>query len=167
MSDKDRSLHPCRTNKAGLSLHTQKQLLQDIEDAGGIGDGKTIPFHFSQLCDKRKDVYGEPASKQRKKIRNKVDAWRAKSQEEYFGILASFGIQTPVIVNSSLRLVPSPQSSPQSQYSPQSSSEKSSISPTPTPPRSNPARERTRQTMFQSPKRIVHRDDDDNGKLKS
>lgn len=161
----DRTKHPYRTNKAGVALHIQKQLLQDIQDAGGIGDGQTLPFKLSKLCDKRSDVYGKPGSKQRVKIRNKVYTWQQKSQQEYFDILSSFGIQTPGVG----RQTPVLNSSPlRPLHSPQSSfcEEMSWTSPPPTPPRSTPGRESIRHAVFQSPKGI-HYDDDGNGKLES
>lgn len=161
-----RQKHPCRMNKAGLSFHIQKQLLKDIQEAGGIGDGISLPFRLSRLCDKHKDIQSEKGSNLHKQIRNKVYSWQKITQEEYNSILASIGIQTTQVLLS-------PQSSPQSQPSsgtPSSGTPSTGIaliSPMPTPARSTPGEKiMIGNTMYHSPtprKMLTYDDDNDDG----
>jgi hypothetical protein len=98
-----RSLHPARTNRAGLPLHKQKQLLQAIEGYGGIGDDFGKPFKLNRICKRRTDLYGEPGSELRRQIQNKVHYWRCLPKVEYLELLRSFGISSqPELVKPAL-----------------------------------------------------------------
>jgi hypothetical protein len=52
-----RPVNPTRTNKGGLSENVQKQLLQDIEDSGGL---RGTSFDLKHICDSKTDVYSLP-----------------------------------------------------------------------------------------------------------
>ena len=56
--------------KAGISLNLQKQLLSDIEAAGGLE-----LVSLKKLCDSKPDIYGQPASELRRRVQNKVNYW--------------------------------------------------------------------------------------------
>jgi hypothetical protein len=87
-----RALHPARTNKKGLENHLQKQLLQDIENCGGIGDEAGAPFNLKAICNRRPELYGESGSQLRDKIGDKVQAWRKLTRPEYLKLLEHFGV---------------------------------------------------------------------------
>ena len=87
-----RRKNPCRSNKRGLPLHLQKQLLQDIEASGGFFSSQAKSYYFLRnICDKRPD-YGASGSSTREQIRYKFNAWRDFTPPEYFSLLSQFGI---------------------------------------------------------------------------
>jgi hypothetical protein len=118
-----RRLNPARTNTKGLPLNLQKQLLQDIEASGGIGDGHGTPFKLLSICNRRSELYGEAGKGGlRRKVQNKVQAWRNLNAVEYYKLLAYLGVQPGL-----------EQSLPLSAPEPHASYPTPSPTPTPTP----------------------------------
>jgi len=78
---KGRTKHPLRTNKAGLSLHIEKQLLEDILSYGGIAADGTIAWKLQTLLDARKDIYSTKAI--RDKIAQRLRVYRRMPVEEF------------------------------------------------------------------------------------
>ena len=64
-----------------LSNSVQRQLLQDLELAGGVS------CSLKRVCDQKPDIYGTPASKLRKVVSNLVSTWRRLSPESYDQLL--------------------------------------------------------------------------------
>jgi hypothetical protein len=100
-------------NIASLPNHLQTQLLQDIENAGGIKDSLST---LKRICDNKEDIYGPPLSELCKKVQERVRYWQAFPEDEYYHLVATLGIQlqgtpqrTPDKVDSTLI-----QSSPES-----------------------------------------------------
>lgn len=82
--DKD-SPAPKGSKARGLPLHLQKQLLQDIEEAGGCK-----AFKFLHLCDRKPDFYGAPGSERRRQIQNKYYKWSNYTSSKYVKLLKTF-----------------------------------------------------------------------------
>lgn len=74
----------------GLPTDVLQQLLQDIEDNGGLHDG----FKLKALCARKPDVYGLPASARRRAIQNKTQRLKRMSRVAYLELLLSFGISS-------------------------------------------------------------------------
>ena len=72
----------------GLPLDVLHQLLQDIEDQGGLHNA----FQLKALCARKPDVYGMPASAMRRAIQNKTQRLKKMSRESYLELLLSSGI---------------------------------------------------------------------------
>lgn len=89
VSSASRLRHPARTNNAGLPLHVQKQLLQDIENARGI----SFSYDLKRICDQRQEIYGEPGTERRRQVRNKVQHWRGLERGAYVEILFNLPFQ--------------------------------------------------------------------------
>jgi hypothetical protein len=72
------------SQRSGLPIFIQKQLAQDIEEAGGIQafKGKSSQL-LSTLCNANEDVYGKRGDPVRKKITKKVAAWKYLDETEY------------------------------------------------------------------------------------
>lgn len=89
---------PSRSSK-GLPQHVQKQLLQDIEQFGGIGvcpPGSSftrLPFKLQHLCKRRCDIYGRPGTDLRKQVENRVQKLKKLKQADYYRLLAELGVQ--------------------------------------------------------------------------
>jgi hypothetical protein len=66
-----------------LPIFTQKQLAQDIDEAGGIKVFKNSKQPLSILCNNNEDVYGKRGDSIRAKITKKVIAWKALDEAEY------------------------------------------------------------------------------------
>jgi len=62
----------------GLSVHLKKQLVADIEAAGGIQ-----VVSIKRLCDSKPDIYGDKGSAKRRQVQNKVYRWQKFSLPEY------------------------------------------------------------------------------------
>jgi hypothetical protein len=87
-----------RTNNVGLPTHVQRQLLQDIETAGGIGSG----FSLRHICDSKEDIYGTASSSTRRSVRNKVYQWqKVLPRDEYNLLLATHGIRPHLLLQAS------------------------------------------------------------------
>ena len=69
--------------RAALPIFTQKQLAQDIEEAGGIGVFKNSKQPLSILCNNNEDVYGKRGDSIRAKITKKDVNWKAFSEAKY------------------------------------------------------------------------------------
>jgi hypothetical protein len=86
------------TDKDKIPLYIKKQLADDIETLGGIGNifqrGKT-KHSLSELLDHREDIYGVRGSDVRLKIRNLVVYWGRLPYTEYSNkVLFKFKIQS-------------------------------------------------------------------------
>jgi hypothetical protein len=72
------------SQRSGLPIFIQKQLAQDIEEAGGI---KVFKENSSQLlsvlCNENEDVYGKRGDPIRSKITKKVLGWKQLDQGSY------------------------------------------------------------------------------------
>jgi len=83
-----RKVHPLRTNKNGLPKNIQKQLLFDIQAAGGIQN-----CNLKSICQKRPSTYG---GENRRKIQNKVNGWKSRlSAAEFNAICKQAGVPIP------------------------------------------------------------------------
>lgn len=71
----------------GLPVHIQKILLEDIEAAGGLG-----VCNLPRICNKRVDIYGNPNSKRRRAVRNKVARWKKLKERQYSRLLEQLGL---------------------------------------------------------------------------
>jgi hypothetical protein len=78
-----------------LSTSVQKQLLEDIESAGGIASN----FRLRDILNSKSDVYGPPHLAQRRSVQNKVDDWKRKSSNEYLTLLAAHRVQPYAVRN--------------------------------------------------------------------
>ena len=100
-SPRIRSTQPSRTNAAGLPLHVQKSLLQDIEESGGLGlvgcgptsTSSAKAFCLKRICNRRSNIYGEVGSERRRQVQNKVTRWKCLEQADYFLLLADLGVR--------------------------------------------------------------------------
>jgi hypothetical protein len=90
-----------RSNSAGLSDPHQKQLACDLEDWGGFDRVDSVTHGFTQFCneqsskdEERSYLYGEVSSKQRDRIRHKLEHWRKSQAKDggYYDLLQSWGI---------------------------------------------------------------------------
>jgi len=108
--------YPLRSNSRGLPLHIQKQLLQDIEAAGGLTAAK-----LANICNRRSDIYGTPASTRRSQIQQKVKRLKLLSREEYLILLTEHRI-FPSELKADTPLTRTPSRSQQPQPSPLPSS---------------------------------------------
>lgn len=77
---------PCR----GLPTAVLRELLQDIEDNGGLNEN----LRLKSLCAKKPDVYGLPASARRRAIQNKTQRLKKMSRVAYLELLVSMRIST-------------------------------------------------------------------------
>jgi hypothetical protein len=90
-----------RTNAAGLPLHVQKSLLQDIEESGGLGlasfgltsSCSAKAFALKNICNRRSDIYGVVGSERRRQVQNKVSRWKCLEQADYYLLLANLGVR--------------------------------------------------------------------------
>jgi hypothetical protein len=68
------------SRRLGIAISVQKQLAQDIEEAGGIkkfvGTELVAKQALSLLCNKRQNIYGERGDRIRTKIHKKVYSWK-------------------------------------------------------------------------------------------
>ena len=77
-----------RTKKQGLALHLEKQLLQEIEEAGGL-----FAVSLKDICDEKPDDYGRPASPRRAQIQDRVQYLKTRLQApEYLAWLEHLGV---------------------------------------------------------------------------
>lgn len=72
----------------GLPKHLFKELLIDIEAAGGLSTN----FNLKHLCNQKPHSYGIPNSKLRKQIQNRVDRLKNLTAADYQEYLNFFGI---------------------------------------------------------------------------
>lgn len=64
----------CRTQKNGLPLPIQKQLILDLEKAGGV---------FARIDYNARPDYGLPNTPERRRVRNKIRVWKKLKPDEY------------------------------------------------------------------------------------
>ena len=65
-----------RTTSIGLAIPTQQQLLQEIENKGGLTEFSKKRYALKELCDKKTDIYGDTGSTLRRQVQDKVKHWR-------------------------------------------------------------------------------------------
>ena len=85
------------SSRRGIAYFTQKQLVQDIEAAGGIKAFKTGNEHaLSILCNNRTEVYGERGDKLRIQIQKKVYRWVLLDRDKLYAenVLTKFGVKS-------------------------------------------------------------------------
>jgi hypothetical protein len=80
---------PYRTNKASLPSHLERQLLQDIENAGGIQCSFSILMH---IYNDKQDIYGCPTLEAHKKVQERVPYLRNLPRDEYYHLVATVSI---------------------------------------------------------------------------
>ena len=81
---------PMQTKK-GIQPKQLNTLLQDVEARGGIHAGGMALRH---ICNCKPDVYGEPGTKKRRVIQNKMHHLKLLSREDYLEMLSTMGIHT-------------------------------------------------------------------------
>jgi hypothetical protein len=69
----------------GLTSSIQKQLLVDIEEAGGLAS-----CNLEVVCNAKEDIYGQPNSKHRRKVQNVLKYWRGLSAQAFAAKRQSF-----------------------------------------------------------------------------
>jgi hypothetical protein len=74
----------------GLTVIQQRQLLIDILARGGIN-----AFSLQSLCNLKPDIYGAPASEQRRKTQNKVHRWKRLTPSEFKLLIVDLKIKRP------------------------------------------------------------------------
>lgn len=76
----------------GLGISLSRQLIQDIDDSGGIKQ-----FSLKSICDKKPEFYGSKGTSLRRKVQNKVAKWKALSEEKYQDVRFEylFGVSSP------------------------------------------------------------------------
>jgi hypothetical protein len=74
----------------GLSSSIQKQLLVDIEEAGGLAS-----CVLEVVCNAKEDIYGQPNSKHRRKVQNVLKYWRGLSAQAFAAKRQSFLLLEP------------------------------------------------------------------------
>ena len=91
-----RKKNPARTNKRGIDLPHQKQLLEDLEASGGLFSISAQHHGIPQFCNKKSTdneaTYGAFDSKRREQVRNKLRNWVRLGEEGYESILISLGV---------------------------------------------------------------------------
>ena len=92
VSPSSRTKSSARTNKRGLAESILEQLASDAEDRGGLFFLLTQKDYLKQFCAGKEDVYGQPGSKVREQVRNKLQRWGRLSPLEYRDVLLSFKI---------------------------------------------------------------------------
>jgi hypothetical protein len=86
--------------RSALPIFIQKQLAQDIEEAGGIkvfkeNSGGTANQLLSGLCNDNKDIYGKRGDKIRARITKKVITWKGLDKAEYIDkVLNRLGVKS-------------------------------------------------------------------------
>jgi hypothetical protein len=84
------------SQRSGLPIFVQKQLAQDIEEAGGIKVFKENSSHLlSGLCNDNEDVYGKRGDPIRRKITKKVTTWKLLNEAGYVDkVLNRLGVKS-------------------------------------------------------------------------
>lgn len=73
------------TNRSKLPLHIQKQLAQDIEEAGGIRSFRSDKTKsLLQICNKQTDIYGKSGEETRKRIQKKFYWWQQLDLQDLY-----------------------------------------------------------------------------------
>ena len=87
--DTSDSNHPTPQLARGLSETNFKQLLTDIEEAGGIGF-----FSFGKICKEKPEIYGNPDSALRSQFRNKLRSLRSYNSTDYQLVLGQYNVKS-------------------------------------------------------------------------
>lgn len=87
----------------GLPHCVEEQLLRDIEAFGGIAS-----INLSHICNLKPETYGEPSTQQRKKIQNKVNAWKQLNCRDYKRLLGLYRITSRATTGSNTTAPPAP-----------------------------------------------------------
>ena len=93
-----RSKNLARTNRRGLSVAAQKEILEDLESAGGLAHVLSLvgPHPISDFCAKgeqaKADIYGSQRTSQRRRVVNKLRHWKELPADEYQALLLTLGI---------------------------------------------------------------------------
>lgn len=75
---------PPSNKRPSFEFDLEAQLLQDIENSGGIHS-----ISLRRICDLKPFLYGEKNSKERKRIQNKVNRWKHFKSKEYKQLLCN------------------------------------------------------------------------------
>lgn len=75
---------PPSNKRSSFEFNLEAQLLQDIENSGGIHS-----ISLRRICDLKPFLYGEKNSKERKRIQNKVNRWKQFKSKEYKQLLCN------------------------------------------------------------------------------
>lgn len=88
-----------RSNVRGLSEWEQKLVAADVEAFGGLAEIKARAGNFRTFCDQfakideeRKRIYGVVESKERERVRHKLDFWRKLGPDQYITLLQQWNI---------------------------------------------------------------------------
>ena len=95
-----------RANGAGLPLPLQQQLVQDIEDSGGLSTLSKKRHALDQLCGRKTDVCGEGGSTLRRQVQDKVKNWKKLSEAEHQEVANNLGVLTSKQKNVTNTLLP-------------------------------------------------------------
>jgi hypothetical protein len=76
------------STSVSLSLSLQRQLLSEIELAGGIHNAS-----LKAICQAKPDTYGVKNSSQVRSVQNKVYKWKQLDTEGYRHLLATFELE--------------------------------------------------------------------------
>jgi hypothetical protein len=88
-SSNDDSSHHIPQIVNGLSESRFKQLLTDIEEAGGLN-----LFNFGRICKQKPEIYGLAGSAQQQQFRNKLRSIRGYSAEDYQLVLGEYKVRS-------------------------------------------------------------------------
>jgi hypothetical protein len=95
-SSKLRSPQAGRSNRRGLDKPSQKVILQDIENAGGLLE---VVKDITGFCNTHvvrdtgsKILYGEQKSSERRRVENKIRVWNRLTAVEYLDILKDYQV---------------------------------------------------------------------------
>jgi hypothetical protein len=105
-------------NNKELRINTQKQLLEDIEDAGGLSGVRSL----EKLCDNRTDIYGNRGDLVRRSIRNKFYYLKNLTPEKYVQQLRNFYVTPSTFTTLQLKSIKEPSSTVQERGEPSSRS---------------------------------------------
>lgn len=85
-----------RTNNRGLDPPYQKQVLQDIQQYGGLAKVSPSITTFcntqAQISEDKFALYGTARSKERFRVENKIRGWKLLPEEEFEDVLKDFGV---------------------------------------------------------------------------
>jgi hypothetical protein len=71
-----------------LSEDLERQLIEDIQESGGLASG----FSLRDICNSKEDLYGAPGSSHCSKIQKKVDYWK-DHPDRYYKRLQALGVK--------------------------------------------------------------------------
>jgi hypothetical protein len=88
-----------------LTLFVQKQLLQDIEAAGGIKTLSGKQHKLSSICNQRPEIYGIRGEETRRRITKKVYRWQLLDRENQYveEVLNRFQVKSFLVLKTERR----------------------------------------------------------------